>query len=92
MRNWFKDKHVTGMTVALWFRQNSATDGLVGLVDNGDCIEDATFLIHARQSGQAENIVVGIDTESWHLVVAENTYVCHIAVTLNTGLPVVLLM
>ncbi|KAI0233151.1 hypothetical protein LSAT2_016591 [Lamellibrachia satsuma] len=75
MRNWFKDKHVTGLTVALWFRQNSATDGLVGLVDNGDCIEDATFLIHARQSGQAENIVVGIDTESWHLVVAENTYV-----------------
>ena len=73
MRNWFSDSHVSEMTVALWFKQNSASDQLVGLVDNGDCVEQATFGIHAMSG----DLFVGIDTDTWPLVIAESPYVSH---------------
>ena len=71
MRNWFSAGQVNEMTVALWFKQDSASDHLVGLVANGDCVEQATFSIHAMSG----DMIVGIDTDTWPLVVAENPYV-----------------
>ena len=71
MRHWFSAGKVSEMTVALWFKQDSSSDQLIGLVDNGDCVEQATFSIHAMSG----DIIVGIDTDTWPLVVAGNQYV-----------------
>ena len=71
MRNWFSDSHVSEMTVALWFKQDSASDQLVGLVDNGDCIDQATFGIHAMSG----DLFAGFNTDTSPLVIVQSPYV-----------------
>ena len=53
MRNWFEKNHVESFTVALWVKQDSGNDGPVGFVNNGDCVDDATFSVFGDASGGA---------------------------------------
>ena len=75
MRNWLMDNAVTELSVVLWFRQSGASEGLVGLVSNGDCIEDATFFIYLRHTGGDDYIVAGVITEVGQTAVVECRYV-----------------
>ena len=45
MRNWFKDQNITEWTVMMWFKREAGSSDDVGLVNNADCVDDASFAI-----------------------------------------------
>jgi len=53
MRNWFEENNVESFTVALWVNSDPSNSGKVGFVNNGDCIDDATFSVFGDASGGA---------------------------------------
>ena len=59
MRNWFKDQQIMGFTVSLWVKRDTDNDGRVGLVNNGDCVNDTTFGIYGNEN-PSEQIVIGV--------------------------------
>ena len=68
MRNWFKDQYQTEFTVMLWFKRNPSCNGTVGLVHNGDCVDEPTFLIYGDESvSGSKEVVGGFDTDGFPL-------------------------
>ncbi|KAI0235884.1 hypothetical protein LSAT2_013571 [Lamellibrachia satsuma] len=61
MRNWFKDQCTTKFTVMLWFKRDPGNHGKVGLVHNGDCIDDATFLIYGNEGPSGKEVIGGLE-------------------------------
>ena len=57
MRNWFEENKVETFTVALWVNSDPSNSGKVGFVNNGDCIDDATFSVYGDASGGAVGMV-----------------------------------
>ena len=70
MRNWFEENHVMSFTVTLWVKRDSSHGGRVGFVNNGDCIDDATFSVYGDASGGAvgmldtDNSLTAVETAS----------------------------
>ena len=59
MRNWFKDQAVDEWTVMLWFRRDEGDSDVVGLVNNADCVDDASFAISGDVNGTGYQQVSG---------------------------------
>ena len=58
--NYFADKSVTAWSVAVWVKRTGNSEGLGGVVNNGDCVGAPSFDIHV---GQGEFSSCGIDTD-----------------------------
>ena len=63
MRNWFKDECMTEFTVMLWFKRARGSFGRVGLVHNGDCMYQPTFIIEGDENNRGQNVFGGLDTD-----------------------------
>ena len=61
MRNWFKDQCTTKFTVMLWFKRDPGNHDKVGLVHNGDCIDEATFLIYGNEGPSGKEVIGGLE-------------------------------
>ena len=48
MRNWLQDQNQQAWTVTAWVKRMAGPFNLVGIVDNGDCIDSASFLLHGN--------------------------------------------
>ena len=62
MINYFTDSRHTSWTVSLYFLVHDGNPSSFGLVDNGDCVENATYLVYGRAtaSGPAATVYGGI--------------------------------
>ncbi|KAI0210499.1 hypothetical protein LSAT2_004756 [Lamellibrachia satsuma] len=66
MRDWFRDECMTEFTVMLWFKRARGSFGRVGLVHNGDCMYQPTFIIEGDENNRGQNVFGGLDTDcSW---------------------------
>lgn len=59
MRNWFKDQDIDQWTVMLWFRREEGDSDAVGLVNNADCVDNASFAISGDVDGSGNPDVSG---------------------------------
>ena len=48
MRNWLQDQNQQAWTVTAWVKRMAGPFNLVGIVDNGDCIDSPSFLLHGN--------------------------------------------
>ena len=62
MRNWFKDQDTRRWTWSVYVKRLSGSSSLVGIVDNGDCVDDATFLIRGDESAGSPSAFSGART------------------------------
>ncbi|KAI0236833.1 hypothetical protein LSAT2_012602 [Lamellibrachia satsuma] len=79
LRTWFANNKVDKFTVSVWFKRQGEQSSPQGIVNNGDCIDTAGFLIgHAErmvmanittEDARAQFPVAEVSDESWHHVV-----------------------
>ena len=67
MRNWFKDQYQTEFTVSLWFKRKPGCGGKIGLVHNGDCVDEPTFAIYGDEGAAGKEVLGGFDTSTFPL-------------------------
>ena len=48
MRNWLQDQNQQAWTVSAWVKREAGSYDLVGIVDNGDCVDSASFLLYGK--------------------------------------------
>ena len=54
MRNWLQDQNQQAWTVVAWVKREQGPYDYVGIVDNGDCKDSASFLLYGNvESGNA---------------------------------------
>ncbi|KAK2173994.1 hypothetical protein NP493_837g01005 [Ridgeia piscesae] len=54
MRNWLQDQNQQAWTVTAWVKREQGPYDYVGIVDNGDCKDSASFLLYGNvESGNA---------------------------------------
>ena len=58
--NYFADKLVAEWSVAVWVKRTGVSQGLGGIVNNGDCVGSPSFDVHV---GQGEVSSVSVDTD-----------------------------
>ena len=75
MRNYFKDNNKTKWTITLWVKRDADNGGTVGLVDNGDCIDNATFLIYGGEDDGQQTAYTGIKTNGNSQVTTDDAVV-----------------
>ena len=62
LRTWFANNKVDKFTVSVWFKRQGEQSSPQGIVNNGDCIDTAGFLIGHALDG----VVANITTEDGH--------------------------
>ena len=65
MRGWFKDQNITEWTVMMWFKRDAGSSDDVGLVNNADCVDDASFAISGHVSSGSQQVSGAIAATSF---------------------------
>ena len=59
MRNWLQDQNQRAWTVTAWVNRVPGPFDYVGIVDNGDCQDSASFLLYGDVDANAAPVAYG---------------------------------
>jgi hypothetical protein len=68
--NYFADRYVKAWSMAVWVKRQGSTNGIGGVINNGDCLDSPSFDIHVG-SGDVSSCSVDTDAVSTMVTIAD---------------------